>query len=64
MQKHFHELSDADRSLARRVGLASFAVYGSILAGFILFTAAGGHRDVNLVSAEIAAQTPAKSTAH
>ena len=64
MQKHFHELSDADRHLARRVGLTSFAVYGSILAGFILFTAAGGHRDVNLASAEIAAPASAKSPTH
>ncbi|MBR0754591.1 hypothetical protein JQ604_20595 [Bradyrhizobium jicamae] len=64
MQKHFHELSDADRHLARRVALTSFAVYGSILAGFVLFTAAGGHRDVNLASAEIVTSAPAKSAPH
>lgn len=51
MQRYPDNLSESDRRIARRWTLASFGVYGTILAGFILYAAfSPAHAPVELAS--------------
>jgi hypothetical protein len=57
LQKSSCDFSDEDRRVARRWRLASVSLYGSIVAGLILYAAFSQSPDVNYASARPA--TPA-----
>ena len=55
MQKYPNNLSEAERRIARRWTLGSFAVYGSILAGMILYATLGRNSAIDVAAGTAAA---------
>jgi hypothetical protein len=53
MQRYPNNLSESDRRIVRKWTLASFGVYGSLLAGFILYAAFNQAPPVQLASTAV-----------
>jgi hypothetical protein len=64
LQKVPDQSTEGDRRLIQRWGLASVGLYGSILAGLILYTAFNQNSGVNHASIEIAPPVSAVQIAH
>jgi hypothetical protein len=60
MQRYPNNLSESDRRIARKWTLASFAVYVSVLAGFILYTAFNPAPPVQLASTAVSKASATK----
>lgn len=52
MQKFLYQLDEHDRRIARKWRLASVGLYGSILAGMLLYTAFHWNPQVNYAAAD------------
>jgi hypothetical protein len=64
MQKIPDNMSEGDRGIARRWGLATASFYGSILAGMVVYAALHPNPELNIASADIKAPISAMKMAH
>lgn len=59
MQKYIEELESGDRRVANNWTIVSFSLYGSILAGLLLYAAVEQNRDTGLLAADAQATATA-----
>ncbi len=52
MQKFLDQLNESDRRIVRKWRMVTFAFYGSILAGVVLYTALHWNPEVNYASVD------------
>jgi hypothetical protein len=52
MQKFLHQLNESDRRIVRKWRLATLALYGSILAGMVVYAALHWNPEVNYASVD------------
>jgi hypothetical protein len=64
MQKFLFQLKEDDRRLVRKWRLATIGIYGSILAGLVLYTALRSNQEVNLAAIGTRPETPSRAHSH